>query len=228
MTDQPEQVGAVLQSTLAAMKPFQLSPEREVALQRDRQDQEERQRLIQYHTLLKEACVPERHRKLISPAVLKEGNLWSESYARMRDKIGQGFLAAFLGPRGTGKTQMAVCLIDDACRNNRTARYVKALDLFRELRATFRDDGENELSVVRRFRKYHLLVIDEAHERGNTDFESRTLTNIIDHRYDDAKDTVLISNDSLQAFAAAIGPSIVDRLNETGEAIEFDWPSYRE
>jgi DNA replication protein DnaC len=69
--------------------------------------------------------------------------------------------------------------------------------------------------------------IDEAHERGSTDWENRTLTNIIDHRYDAMRCTLLLSNQSKEQFAESVGPSVTSRILETGEAIICNWPSFR-
>ena len=70
-------------------------------------------------------------------------------------------------------------------------------------------------------------MIDEVHERAVTQAENATLINIIDRRYDARRCTVLIANQDKSEFAAAMGPSIVSRIHETGEALECDWPNFR-
>jgi DNA replication protein DnaC len=109
----------------------------------------------------------------------------------------------------------------------RTVRYLKASDLFRSIRGTFRKDGPSEIKLLETFSRYGLLVIDESHERGDTEFENRTLVHIIDRRYDAGRDTLLISNLSADAFRTSMGPSIISRMSETGLMIVADWPSYR-
>ena len=78
-----------------------------------------------------------------------------------------------------------------------------------------------------RFIHPQLLVIDEAQERGESDWESRMLTHVVDKRYFLQRDTLLISNLKLDEFKASIGTSICSRLIETGGAILADWPSFR-
>lgn len=173
------------------------------------------------------AGLPERHVRNMATARADAGP-WSTLYADLRERIGHGLLLAFLGSRGPGKTQLAVCLADDALRRGKTVRYAKALDLFRELRACFRDSGPDEVKAFKTWTGYELLIIDEAHQRAHSDFQADALTNIIDARYDALRDTIIISNDTREDFAEAMGPSIMSRLSETGEVIEFDWPSFRD
>jgi DNA replication protein DnaC len=176
--------------------------------------------------LFRSACVPRLHAEKLA-AVSDVVGPWREKLDYLKAKLGSGFLIGLLGVRGTGKTQLAVQLLAECCRSGQRCHYIKALDLFRDIRACFRDDGPNERETVRRFSGYKLLVVDEAHERSHNDFERRTLTNILDHRYDARVDTLLVSNETLEAFTSAIGPSVVSRINEVGEVIECTWPSFR-
>jgi len=89
------------------------------------------------------------------------------------------------------------------------------------------DSAESERDVVDRYCRYRLLIIDEAHERGHTDYEGRTLKQIIDRRYDGKFDSLLVSNETREVFAQAVGDSVVSRIHETGSAVECDWRSFR-
>jgi DNA replication protein DnaC len=151
-----------------------------------------------------------------------------------------GRIVALLGPRGTGKTQAAQNAIGatlntihgfDGRLFKATPRYTSAAKIFRAIRDAQKrgrdDDGLNEAQTVASFVNPPILVIDEAHERGETDFENRTLNEIIDDRYAARRTTILISNLSRAEFAKSIGPSIVSRIHECGETIECNWPSFR-
>lgn len=122
---------------------------------------------------------------------------------------------------------MAVELIRHGCWNLRSCLYAKTLDFFLDLRGTYQKDAESEGTALDRFMRPDLLVLDEAGVRGETDFENRMLTHLIDHRYDGIKDTLLISNQRPDEFAKSIGPSISDRLRECGGIIECTWSSFR-
>lgn len=174
-----------------------------------------------------EADIPVRHANAVEGLRETATGPWKETYLEIRGMLGSGFLTALLGPRGTGKTQLAVCLLRTMAACRFSVKYVKAMDLFRRFRSTFHKDGPSEIQLVDEFSRYGLLVIDEAHERGNSEFEDRTLTNLIDRRYDRGVDTLLIGNQTPEAFAAAAGPSIVSRLHETGRCIVCNWQTYR-
>jgi hypothetical protein len=62
-------------------------------------------------------------------------------------------------------------------------------------------------------------VIDECQERGETDWENRLLTYIVDKRYAQLRDTVLISNQTKDQFCKSMGSSIISRMQETGGSL---------
>lgn len=142
--------------------------------------------------------------------------------------VKSGALITLLGTRGGGKTQLAVELMFHVTAKRRRARYVTAMEIFLEVKAAYRKDSkETEEMVVDSFCKPQLLVIDEVHERGETGWEDRILTHIIDKRYRSMLDTILIANLERNEFVASMGKSVVSRLNETGGIITCNWPSFR-
>jgi DNA replication protein DnaC len=143
-----------------------------------------------------------------------------------------GYLVALLGKRGVGKTQLAVSVVRKCAGELMTCQYVKAMDLFRDLRRAYApvakgERGEREDDIIDKWVGYDLLVIDECHQRGETDWEQNTLVNLLDRRYDSHNCTILIANQTRAEFAESMGSSIVSRIHETGEAFECDWGSYR-
>lgn len=170
--------------------------------------------------------VPDRHKDKVKDRHDALGE-WGDTYRRLVPIVAGGGLVVLLGKRGTGKTQMAVDLLADVCAAGNRVRYLKAMDLFREIRNCYRKDGPSEVETVDKLCKFAALVIDEAHERSDSDWENRTLTNIIDRRYDAKRSTVLVSNMTKQAFGEAVGPSIVSRIHETGEVVVCEWASFR-
>ena len=175
----------------------------------------------------RDAEVPERHAKKVKALCQSATGSWFQVYTDLRARLGSGLLVALVGARGTGKTQLAACLIADVVEE-RSARYIKAPELFRVLRECFGPaTHESENEVVTRFSAYSLLVIDATEERGQTSFEDRTLACIVDQRYDRELDTLLLSNETRAEFAQGAGSSILSRMTECGGVIECDWPSFR-
>lgn len=161
-----------------------------------------------------------------------------DAYDTLRHRLGEGFLFILCGSRGGGKTQIATSLACDEIermklfwkryREIQWPLYSTARGLFLEIRATYGNSDSDESQILRRFVEPHLLVIDETQERGNTEWEDMALTDIIDKRYGMQRDTIIISNLTRAELPAALGPSIISRLHETGEVIECNWPSFRE
>jgi DNA replication protein DnaC len=145
--------------------------------------------------------------------------------AQLRSGVPARKIIALLGIRGTGKTQLATAAAVEAIEAGKVVRYRKAADLFREIRAHMKDGGDD--ATVKAMASCWLLVLDEAHERADTEFENRTLISIIDKRYDNMLPTLFISNDTKKEFGARMGNSIVSRMLEVGEVIECDWASFR-
>jgi len=167
--------------------------------------------------------VPLRHLKQTA----LENDSWHAKLESVKGRIGEGVIVCLIGPRGTGKTQMAVSLARIVCRAGRSARYATAMGIFLELQETFDGGKKSSRGVIDEYTKPSLLIIDEMHERGETGWEDRVLTHLIDRRYGNLRDTILISNQTKDQMLAAVGPSVASRLSETGGIVTCDWKSFR-
>ena len=172
--------------------------------------------------------VPKRHQKKLDES--QSPDAWVKVRDRVVTSIGEGFIFALVGARGPGKTQIAEQAIR-WCSGKGVARsslYVRAMEVFLRVRACYKPDTpETEVAVVETFCAPQFLVIDEFQERGDTAWEDRMLNYIVDRRYGDMRDTLIIANLTEKAFRESAGPSIVSRLVETGAIIECAWPSMR-
>jgi DNA replication protein DnaC len=175
--------------------------------------------------LLRQAWrVPKRHQ--ITTA--SRAGEWGKKLAMIESRLGQGSMFGICGLRGGGKTQMAVEAMKFATLNGMSARYIKAVDMFQRIRASFRRDSpESEVDVTKDFRRPKLLVIDELGKRGESDWENNLLFSIIDDRYSDMTDTIMVANLDQSGFLQCIGQSLASRMNETGGMILADWESRR-
>lgn len=156
------------------------------------------------------------------------GDAWLAAMDAVRPSLGSLGVCLIVGDRGRGKTQLGVELIRERTQDGTPARYVKLMDLYSEIRSTYgKNSVDTERGLMQRYRAYPLLVIDAIEVRLNTDNEDTVLNHLVDKRYDDGSDTVLIGNVSLEALQKSLGTSIVSRANETGGVIVCDWDSYR-
>lgn len=174
--------------------------------------------------------VPKRHRDRDMTNLQNDPGGWTKTYFCLRHNLGTGMFFALIGPRGTGKTQIGCDVICEATTGQgMTALYAKAIQFFMDLKGTYRKGSEEtEKSIVARYRKPDLLVLDEIASRGETDWEDRLLEHLLDERYSAKRDTILIGNfETPKAFDTNVGPSIVSRIQETGGLMVCDWKSFR-
>jgi DNA replication protein DnaC len=152
---------------------------------------------------------------------------WKRQFQRIKDRL-QNHRAtlAIIGNRGTGKTQLAAEIIKDIAPD--TATYMTAAELFMRIRATFdKRTTETEIDIARELSRTPLLVIDELQERGESAWENRLLTEIMDKRYANERPTILISNLTAGELTASLGDSIADRMRQGGGIIEITGASHR-
>lgn len=191
---------------------------------------EDRAELSRRRDLLRAAGIPERHMLAIRAGLTVDS--WSEEsqpgVERAIATVRDGGMVCLLGPRGTGKTQLAAWLAHGCCMSmGRSALYRRWSDLLGELRHGAYTEGESEAKLVDHIARLGLLVLDELHESRGTEDEALWMGRIIDRRYGSMKPTVLVANLTPEAMAKAIGPSAWDRMCECGAVVELRGQSFR-
>lgn len=167
---------------------------------------------------------PRRH-ALRDPA---RAGPWGENLAAVETRLGKGVLIALIGPRGTGKTQMAVELMKTVTALGKPALFRSTAEFLMQLKVCYRDEaGVTEVDVFKAHRKPSLLVLDEFTRRFETEWENQVLFELLNQRYADLTDTVLIGNLGRVEFEAHLGASLLSRLQEGGGIVECDWHSFR-
>ena len=183
---------------------------------------------------------PKRYEK--APEAI--GDDWWSHYKQALTAIHSGGIVVMYGAHGTGKTRMAWQLAKECnpkdsqmsvggigwstTKRERAAIYITAVGLFLEIRDSFSKNSEvSEMQVVKNHCEAGLLVIDEMQERGETEFEDRKLTSIIDSRYAHERPTILITNYTREKLAASLSHAVLDRIRENGCGLNFNWTSFR-
>lgn len=184
--------------------------------------QSAREAKIKADAILSNANLPVRNRERFTSTHPK----WDRIDARLKARLGDGFIIALLGPRGTGKTQLGCSLCQHAAEVGRKCLYGSAMGFFLDIKESF-DGVKSEKAVIDSYVKPQLLVLDEMQERGQSQWEDRLLTHLIDRRYSAKKDTLLLSNQTSKQFAEAMGESVVSRILQTGGIATCDWESFR-
>lgn len=133
-----------------------------------------------------------------------------------------------VGGVGTGKTLLASAMIESLIDNYR-CEIVKLIDIIREIKDTWRKDSEStERNILKWYIGLDLLIIDEVGSQFGSDAEKLFIFDIIDGRYQEMKQTILISNLDNKGVKAVIGERCIDRLRDGGGSmIAFNWSSSR-
>lgn len=136
-------------------------------------------------------------------------------------KANRGFLL-LLGGYGTGKSHIAAAIASQF----RTPVFVKQSELLRRLRETYTNKAA--ANPVDQCQDADLLVLDELGLSGGGRDELPMLHDILDHRYNERKPTVLTGNISVEQLHQFIGARMADRLKESAFAIlRFDGGTHR-
>jgi len=188
------------------------------------EDYERRQAEAAVQRRIESSGVPERHKH--APA--RTGEAWERKFGELCDALGTGFVGLVIGDRGRGKTQMAADLAIASIRRGRPARYVKAIEFFMEVKESYRKQA-SEKAVLDRYAQAALLVIDAIEVRGETAWEDNLLNHLVDRRYDEVVDTLLVGNvkADTETLNATLGTSILSRAREGIGITACNWPSYR-
>ena len=137
-----------------------------------------------------------------------------------------------LGPRGVGKTQLAIELSLQAARKGLTRfpgsqMYRVLAELFRDEKRTFGASEGQRVTPIDRASDVGLLVLDEIQERFESAWEDRELTMLFDRRYRDMRRTILLANLTVVDAPKRLPASMWSRIVECGVVIECNWPSFR-
>lgn len=160
-----------------------------------------------------------------------------------------GSIVALVGERGVGKTFIASQLFKERVEAwisyyekmpedrpktppMRLGKYIKLVDVISMFKPLYADFGSIETDALMDRRESlcgeSLLIIDELHECHDQRMKGRVLTDVIDRRYSNQLDTLLISNETVAAFKESVGDSVLSRLGEHGKIVECKWKSFRE
>jgi DNA replication protein DnaC len=133
------------------------------------------------------------------------------------------------GAAGTGKTYIACALAQQACKKGYRTLYRRASRIFEEIALAHADGSYSSLLV--RFAKTDLLILDDWGLASPTDTERRELLEIIEDRYDH-KATIITSQLPTAKWHDTLGDptiadAICDRILHNAHRIVLKGPSRR-
>ena len=155
-----------------------------------------------------------------------------EHFSRAREL---GTSLVFCGRVGTGKTRLACSVANDILDQGYSvifAKWIRTLSRFRESYRPAKEQRgertETRSSIVKELTAPDLLVLDEIGVQHATADELTLAYEILDHRYDAMRPSIVVGNLAYDDLAAYLGERVVDRLSEgAGAVLAFDWESMR-
>lgn len=187
------------------------------------------------HDAFNAAGFPKRHRTMIESsqrALLRLPANGAELVRAAYDTLAtEGGCVVLLGPRGTGKTQIATGLARAIATNGvlgeaASMRYAVLGELLAAEKRSF-DAKLAAPSPLEEAARVGLLVLDELHERGETPWEDRAIVHLFDQRYRELRRTILIANFTLAEAPKKLPASVWQRIAETALVVPCEWQSFR-
>jgi DNA replication protein DnaC len=195
-----------------------------------RRETERREEQLRLADRLRNAKLPARHAQKKIDVEAMGDHPWAKTYRSIIARLGSNpdVTILLLGPSGPGKTQVAVEATRWWCAEQKaSALYTTAEDAIVGIRDAMKDKYSTETKSIGSLTSVGLLVVDECDKRYGTKWGDAKFTRILDTRYRDMKPTILIANVLPKTFSESVGPSITDRIRETGVIIECTWASFR-
>ena len=104
--------------------------------------------------------------------------------------------------------------------------YAEAIKIVRGIKDTWGKEA-TEQAAIDKYVRPKVLVIDEIGVQYGSETETQFLTEIINDRYNQKKQTILSGNVTVLEMQKILGDRVIDRFKESGKVLVCDWESYR-
>ena len=139
----------------------------------------------------------------------------------------------FYGPSGSGKTLLSCLMLNECILSfQNQARYTKITrDFFNQMKASFNLESSfygKGANLFNEISNAEILVIDDFGVQKDSDWEQRTLYDLIDYRYEYNKTTIITSNTAPKELNPLFGGRILSRLKEMTRFQDLISTDYRD
>jgi DNA replication protein DnaC len=135
------------------------------------------------------------------------------------------------GDLGVGKTGLEIGLVKKALAAGRSSLYRPFVELLSDIRATYRtrDASEpDEADLVGACKAVDVLALDDVGAERVTGWAQERLFEILNHRYNERRRTILTTNLGPGELEEHVGDRIYSRINGMGWLYAIDGPNLRE
>lgn len=135
-----------------------------------------------------------------------------------------------VGGLGVGKTGLAISLIKRSLGEGRSAIFRPLVELLSDIRATYRTrdaSAPDEADMVGALKSADVLALDDLGAERCTGWAQERLFEILNHRYNERKRTVLTTNLSPNELEEHVGERLLARISGMGWVYEIVGPNLR-
>jgi len=134
------------------------------------------------------------------------------------------------GNTGTGKTHLAISLMREKIKANNWLLYTGIYsDIKKIIDSILAADFARKAEIIRNLSEANFLIIDEIGRSIETKYFQDFIFEVLNNRYNEYKQTVIISNlNKEELFGKYFDEAVSRRISEMGEVINFDWQFYKE
>ncbi len=135
----------------------------------------------------------------------------------------------FCGGVGTGKTHLAVAVMNDLIRRERVpSLFVTVPELLDNLRGAYNDPAKDLDEWMEAVKNADLLILDDLGSEKPTLWVQERLFVIINHRYRETLPTLITSNTGPKDLPAQLGERTASRIFSMCTGVELEGDDYRE
>lgn len=133
------------------------------------------------------------------------------------------------GGVGTGKTHLAVAILNELVRKKRVpSLFVTVPELLDNLRETYNKPGRNLDEWMDAVQNAEFLVLDDLGSERPTEWVRERIFVIVNHRYREALPTVFTSNIGPEELPTQLSGRTASRIIAMCEGVEIEGDDYRE
>jgi DNA replication protein DnaC len=135
----------------------------------------------------------------------------------------------FCGGVGTGKTHLAVAVMNELIQRRRVpSLFVTVPELLDNLRGAYNDPGRDLDEWMAAVKNAEFLVLDDLGSERPTEWVQERIFVIVNHRYREALPTVFTSNTGPKDLAKQLGERTASRIIAMCDWIALEGNDYRE
>jgi len=165
----------------------------------------------------------------VSPAAARAMEKVQEYLKDWDENRSTGHGLYFVGDVGTGKTHLAVAVMNELIARKRVpALFVTVPELLDNMRGTYNNPGRDIDEWMDSVKNADLLLLDDLGAERANDWVRERIFVIVNHRYREELPTIFTSNTGPKDLAAQLGERTASRIISMCDWISLEGEDYRE